>query len=150
MLQFVLGLTSKWLSLTGLKDLFLCVVGNLRVYEKGGPKIVFSDKGRGAWKTFLIIFYFIRLKKHILEYLALIWTKLKNVNFEIRIYMTCDKRWWSVNVTTANKDNWLVSNYVLLLPNKEAKSISRGIRQKKIEIIPLNLDFDLLFRISEA
>ena len=41
-------------------------------------------------------------------------------------------------------------DYALLLPNKGAKSRLRGIKQKKIPIIPLNLDVDLLFRISEA
>ena len=40
----------------------------------------------------------------------------------------------------------LVSNYALLVPNKGAKSKLRGIKQKKIQIIPLNLDLDLLFR----
>ena len=44
----------------------------------------------------------------------------------------------------------LVPNYTLLLPNKGAKSTLRGIKQKKIPIIPLNLDLDLLFRISEV
>ena len=33
---------------------------------------------------------------------------------------------------------------------KGAKSRLRGIKQKKIQIIPLNLDLDLSFRISEA
>ena len=46
--------------------------------------------------------------------------------------------------------NRLLSNYALLIPNKGAKSRLRGIKQKKIQIIPLNLDLDLVFRISEA
>ena len=36
-----------------------------------------------------------------------------------------------------------VSNYALLIPNKGAKSRLRGIKQKKIQIIPLNLDLVL-------
>ena len=44
----------------------------------------------------------------------------------------------------------LPSNYALLLPNNRAKSRLRGIKQKKIQFIPLNIDLDLLFRISEA
>ena len=39
--------------------------------------------------------------------------------------------------------NRLVSNYALLLPNKGAKSRLRGIKQKKIQIIPMTLDLDL-------
>ena len=47
-------------------------------------------------------------------------------------------------------NNILVSNYALLIPNKGAKSRLRVIKRKKVQIIPLNLDSDLLFRISEA
>ena len=41
-------------------------------------------------------------------------------------------------------------NYTLLIPNKGAESRLSGIKQKKIQIIPLNLDLDLLFMIREA
>ena len=46
--------------------------------------------------------------------------------------------------------NRLVSNHALLLPDKGAKSSLRGIKHKKIQIMLLNLDLDLLFRISKA
>ena len=45
--------------------------------------------------------------------------------------------------------NRLPCKYSLLIPNKGAKSRLRE-KKKKIQIIPLNLDLDLLFRISEA
>ena len=46
--------------------------------------------------------------------------------------------------------NRIVSNYALMIPMKGAKLRLRGIKQKKIHIIALNLDLDLSFRISEA
>ena len=45
----------------------------------------------------------------------------------------------------------LVSNYALLIPNKvEVEVEVEGYKTKKIQIIPPNLDLDLLFRISKA
>ena len=57
---------------------------------------------------------------------------------------------YSSKIPSLTYGNRLVSSYALLIPNKEAKSRLRGIKQKKFQIIPLNLDLALLFRISEA
>lgn len=60
------------------------------------------------------------------------------------------------NRSSTNKErvmimiNRLPCKYSLLIPNKGAKSRLREKKRKKIQIIPLNLDLDLLFRISEA
>ena len=44
--------------------------------------------------------------------------------------------------------NSLVSNYAVLFPNKRAKSTLRGIKQRKIQIILLNLDLDILSEVQ--